>query len=122
MANPFLIQKQKWYGGKNIKQDFEVNGVKYQFDLEHVDDLLLHNMSVNTKHHGPSVQTRPNRGKIITGTRHTFVKIVEKCKSQHHDKTAYHLDEHGIIYRKCWNGSNIFHAIMVPKITTLHSI
>ena len=38
---------------QKIKQDFEVDSVKYQFDLKHVDNLSLHYTSVNSKHHDP---------------------------------------------------------------------
>ena len=42
-------------------------------------------------------------------------EIIVKCKSKHyHDKTPYHLDDHGIAYRKVKDRSNDFHAIMVP--------
>ena len=40
-------------------------------------------------------------------------KITDKCNSKKNDKTAYYLDEHDITYRKIWDGSNIFHAIIV---------
>ena len=110
---------------QKVNQNFKVDGVKYQFDVKHVDNLSLHDTSVNSKHHDPPlVQTRPNRGTAITGAGHTFIKNIAKCKSQHHyDKTPYHLDEHGIAKRKVQDGLNIFHTILVPpKITTLHSV
>ena len=41
--------------------------------------------------------------------------IATKFKSKMWDETLYFLDEHGIVYRKIKDGSNIFHAIMVPQ-------
>ena len=32
-----------------------------------------------------------------------------------HAKAPYYLDEHSTVYRKAWDGSSIFHAIMVPQ-------
>ena len=47
---------------------------------------------------------------------HAFIKIITKCRSQHHnDKTPYYLDEYNIAFRKIRDGLNIFHAIMVPQ-------
>ena len=45
-----------------------------------------------------------------------ITKIIDKCKSQKNNKTPYYQDEHGITYGKIRDGSNIFHAIMVPNI------
>ena len=36
-----------------VNQGFEVEGFKHQFDAKHVDDLLLHDTSVNSKHYDP---------------------------------------------------------------------
>ena len=45
-----------------------------------------------------------------------FSKIIAKYTSHsYHDKTPYHLDKNGIVYRKVRDGSNIFHAIRVPQ-------
>ena len=38
---------------QKVNQEFEFDGVKYQFDARHVYDLLLHDMSVNPRHHDP---------------------------------------------------------------------
>ena len=38
---------------EKVNQDFEVGGVKYQLDAKQVDDLLLHDTSVNSKNHDP---------------------------------------------------------------------
>ena len=38
---------------QKVNQDFEVDAVKYQFDAKHIDDLSLHDMSANSKHHDP---------------------------------------------------------------------
>ena len=43
-----------------------------------------------------------------------LAKIIAKCNCQHHcDKIAYYLDEHGIVYKKFLDRSNIFHTIIV---------
>ena len=39
---------------QKINQNFEVGGVKYQLDAKHVDNLSLHDTSVNSKHHDTS--------------------------------------------------------------------
>ena len=57
---------------------------------------------------------RYNKSKQLQGKDTHLLKIIAKCQSQsHHDKTPYHLDEYGIVYRKIWDGSNTFYAIMV---------
>ena len=38
---------------QKVNQDFEVDGIKYQFDVQHIDDFPLHDTSMNTKHHDP---------------------------------------------------------------------
>ena len=43
---------------QKVNQDFEVDGVKYQFDAKHVDDLLLHDTSVNSKYHDKPPQCK----------------------------------------------------------------
>ena len=54
--------------------------------------------------------------KLLQGHDIHLSKNIVKCKSQHHhDKILNHLDEHGVVYRKVWEGSNIFHAIMIPQ-------
>ena len=44
-----------------------------------------------------------------------ITKLSAKCKSGKNNESPYHLDEHGIIYRKIRDGPNSFHASMVPK-------
>ena len=99
-------------GNNNI----EVDCVKHQFDAKHVDDLLLHDTSVNPKHHDPpKCELDPTEVKQLQGQDIYLSKIIAKCKSQHHhDKTPHHLDEHGVMYRGAWEESNVSHAIMVP--------
>ena len=36
---------------QKVNQNFEVDNVRYQLEQEHVDDLFLHDTSVNFKHH-----------------------------------------------------------------------
>ena len=39
---------------QKVNQDFEVDGVKYQFYVKHVDNPSLHDMSVHFTHHDSS--------------------------------------------------------------------
>ena len=102
---------------QKVNQDFEVDGVKYQLDGKHVDDLSFHDTSTNSKNHDPpQCELDIIEVKQVQGQDIHLSQIIQKCKSQHHhDKTPYHLDKHGIAYRKVWNGPNICHAIMVPQ-------
>ena len=38
---------------EKVNQDFEANGVKYQLDVKHVDDLSLHDTAGKSRHHDP---------------------------------------------------------------------
>ena len=49
-----------------------------------------------------------------------ITEIATKCKSRKWNKTLYFLEEHGIIFWKIKDRSNIFHAIMVPQIMQTH--
>ena len=121
MANPLLIQNQETMcnieKSQKVKQNFEVDSVKYQLNEKHVDDLSLHDTSVHSKNHD-TLQCKLDLMKVkqLQGQDTHLSKIIVKCKSQcHHDKTPYYLDEYGIAYRKVWDGQDIFHAIIIPK-------
>ena len=40
---------------QKVNQTFEVDGVKYQFEEKHVDDLSLYNILGNSKHYTPLI-------------------------------------------------------------------
>ena len=87
---------------QKVTQAIEVDGVKYQLDMKYVDNFSLHDMAVNFKHHDPP-QCELDLAEVKQLQRHNLhlSNIIAKCESQHHhNKTPYHLDEHGIIYRE----------------------
>ena len=102
---------------QKFNQDFEIDGIKYQLDTVHKDDLLFPNTAVKPKPEDPTqYKLDLTEVKQLQGQDTHLSKIIEKCTSHsHHDKTSYHLDENGIVYRKVRDGSNIFHVIMFPQ-------
>ena len=91
---------------QKVNQDFKVGAIKYQLDAKHVDDLLLHDTTVNSKHQDPpQCKVDLTEVKQLQGQDMHLSKAMAKCKSwHHHDKTPHHLDECGIVYRKVWDG------------------
>ena len=81
---------------QKVNQNFEVQGIKYQCDAKHVDDLSLHDTSVHSKKHNPlQCKLHLTEVKPLQGQSKHLSKIIVRHKSQHHhDKTPYYLDEH----------------------------
>ena len=70
---------------QKVNQDFEVDGVKQQFDVKHVDDISLYDTSVNSKHHVlPQSELDPTQIKQLQVQDTYLSKIIAKCKSPHH--------------------------------------
>ena len=84
---------------QKVNQDFEVDGIKYQLVVKHVDDLSLHNTAVKSKQHDLlQCELGLTEVKQLHGQDMHLSKIIAKCKSQyHHDKAPYDLNEHGIV-------------------------
>ena len=106
----------------NISQysnrEFEIKGIKYLIDEKDLDDPPSQIVDAHSKDPNPSpfkcnldmtkVQQLQQQDTDIT-------EIDTRCKSKKWDKIFCYFDEHGIGYQKMKNGSNIFHAIIVPQ-------
>ena len=101
---------------QKISQDFEIDSIKYQLDTEHEDDLLPPGTAVKPILQIPlQCKLDLTEAKQLQGQYTHLSKIIAKCIScSHHDKTPYHLDENGIVYRKARDGSNTC-VITVPQ-------
>ena len=98
---------------------FEIKGIKYLVNEKDLDDLPSQSVDAHSKDHNPSpfkFNLDMTNVKQLQQQDVHITEIATKCKSKKWDKTLYYSDEHGIVYRKIKDGSNIFHVIMVLQM------
>ena len=96
---------------QHSNREFEIKGVKFLIDEKDTDDLPLRSKD---EYYGDHIHSYITKVKQLQQDTHINY-ITTKFQSRKWDKTLYFLDEHGIIYRKIKDESNIFHSIMVPQ-------
>ena len=123
MANLFLTLSQTCVCDINLSQhpnkEFDIKGIKYLINEEDIDYLPSESVDAHFKDPKPSsfkCSHDMTKVKQLQQQDTHIAEIVTQCKSIKLDKTLYYLDEHGIVYWKIKDGSNIFHAIMMPQI------
>ena len=103
---------------QSANNQFKIDGIKYFLDEKDLANTRLQDTNTTTTGTNslPHIcNLDPEKIKWLQQQDEYITKLIDKCKSTENDKIPYHLDEHGITYRKIRDGPNIFHAMMVSN-------